>query len=205
MGIVVREVDRLNQLISDFLRYSRPAAIRPERVRLSNLIEEISSMNDSRSEPEIQLSLDLDPDVVVMADPSQLRAVVWNLWNNAMEAMSDQEGQKCLSARVYRVPSKGSQGQRSMGRNEEVCESGPERPGEWTALLEIEDTGPGIEIDAQARIFEPFFTTKRDGTGLGLATVQRIVEQHGGEIEVTSPSNSGSCFRVSLQCQEAES
>ena len=76
---------------------------------------------------------------------------------------------------------------------------------EWTAVLEIEDTGPGIDTDVQARIFEPFFTTKRDGTGLGLATVRRIVEQHGGVIEASSGHGSGACFRVLLRCLEAES
>lgn len=74
-----------------------------------------------------------------------------------------------------------------------------------TAVLEIEDTGPGIGADVHTMIFEPFFTTKRDGTGLGLATVRRIVEQHGGVIEATSSDGGGACFRVSLRCVEADS
>jgi two-component system cell cycle sensor histidine kinase/response regulator CckA len=74
-----------------------------------------------------------------------------------------------------------------------------------TAVLEIEDTGPGIGTDVQAMIFEPFFTTKRDGTGLGLATVRRIVEQHDGLIEAFSDGGSGTIFRVSLRCVEADS
>ena len=77
---------------------------------------------------------------------------------------------------------------------------------DWTAVLEIEDTGPGIESETQAMIFEPFFTTKRDGTGLGLATVRRIVEQHDGVIETRGRSDgTGTCFRVLLGCVELES
>ena len=72
-------------------------------------------------------------------------------------------------------------------------------------MLEIEDTGPGIGADVQAMIFEPFFTTKRDGTGLGLATVRRIVEQHSGVIEAVSSDGGGACFRVSLRCVEVDS
>lgn len=202
MGIVVREVDRLNQLITDFLRYSRPAPIKPEPVQLSSLIEEVAEMNESQGEESLEIFLDLDPEVVVMADPSQLKAVVWNLWNNAKEAMGT-VGR--LSVRVGRTIGDLSQDDRSAGRNEQGAGPGAEGAAEWTAVLEIEDTGPGIRADARAMIFEPFFTTKRDGTGLGLATVRRIVEQHGGLIEAVSDDENGACFRVSLRCVEADS
>jgi two-component system sensor histidine kinase PilS (NtrC family) len=202
MGIVVREVDRLNQLISDFLRYSRPAPIKPEPVRLASLVEEIVEMNESRGGSDLEISLDLDQEALVMADPSQLKAVVWNLWNNAREAM---ESTGCLSVRVSRIHGDGPQDDRSGGRNEQGAEPGLERMAGSTAVLEIEDTGPGIEADVHAMIFEPFFTTKRDGTGLGLATVRRIVEQHGGVIEAASGDGGGACFRVLLRCVEVDS
>jgi two-component system sensor histidine kinase PilS (NtrC family) len=205
MGIVVREVDRLNQLISDFLRYSRPAPIKPEQVRLGSLIEEVAEMHDSRDGTGLEISLDLDSDVVVMADPAQLKAVVWNLWNNAKEAMEDMEAVGRLSVRVGRVSGDVPQDHRSGGRNEQDAGPDVERGTGWTAVLEIEDTGPGIAADVRAMIFEPFFTTKRDGTGLGLATVRRIVEQHDGLIEAFSDGGSGTIFRVSLRCVEADS
>ena len=202
MGIVVREVDRLNQLISDFLRYSRPAPIKPEPVRLASLVEEIVEMNESQGGSDLEISLDLDREVLVMADPSQLKAVVWNLWNNAREAM---ESAGCLSVRVRRCFGDGPQGHESGSRNEQGAEPGLEAMTGATAVLEIEDTGPGIGADVHAMIFEPFFTTKRDGTGLGLATVRRIVEQHGGVIEAVSSDGGGACFRVSLRCVEVDS
>jgi len=202
MGIVVREVDRLNQLISDFLRYSRPAPIKPEPVRLASLVEEIVEMNESQGESDLEISLDLDREALVMADPSQLKAVVWNLWNNAREAM---ENAGCLSVRVRRCHGDGPQDDWPGSRNEQGADPGLEGMTGATAVLEIEDTGPGIGADVHAMIFEPFFTTKRDGTGLGLATVRRIVEQHGGVIEAASSDGGGACFRVSLRCVEVDS
>ena len=202
MGIVVREVDRLNQLISDFLRYSRPAPIKPEPVRLASLVEEIVEMNESQGESDLEISLDLDREALVMADPSQLKAVVWNLWNNAREAM---ENAGCLSVRVRRCHGDGPQDDWPGSRNEQGADPGLEGMTGATAVLEIEDTGPGISADVHAMIFEPFFTTKRDGTGLGLATVRRIVEQHGGVIEAASSDGGGACFRVSLRCVEVDS
>jgi two-component system sensor histidine kinase PilS (NtrC family) len=201
MDIVVREVDRLNQLISDFLRYSRPAPIKPERVVLAHLVREVAEISESQNSDEVLVSLDLDPKLTVIADPSQMKAVIWNLWNNAREAMN---GVGQLSARVSRVPHDGAQDDRPTGRNEQGESPEHDHDPEWTAMIEIEDSGPGVEKDALAMIFEPFFTTKRDGTGLGLATVRRIVEQHGGIIEVSSGKLGGACFRISLDCAVIE-
>ncbi len=199
MGIVVREVDRLNLLIGDFLRYSRPAPLKTEPVHLAGLVEEIAEMSESRCESGLEVRLDLDREIVVMADPSQLRAVIWNLWNNAREAMAEIEGEKRLFVRVLRIPGDAAQGSGTVGRNDRCEGPDPGPTSDWTAVLEIEDSGPGIELEVQARIFEPFFTTKRDGTGLGLATVQRIVEQHGGAIEVSSRPGEGTRFRMCLR------
>jgi two-component system sensor histidine kinase PilS (NtrC family) len=202
MEIVVLEVDRLNQLISDFLRYSRPSPIKPESVVLADLIDEVAEISKSRGFSDLEIVLDLDRELVVRADPAQLKAVVWNLWNNAKEAMN---GEGRLTARVSRIPRDDPQDHRPTRRNEQAVGLVSGHSPEWTAMLEIEDTGPGIGSDARATIFEPFFTTKRDGTGLGLATVRRIVEQHGGSIEALPAASGGACFRVSLHCVETES
>jgi two-component system sensor histidine kinase PilS (NtrC family) len=202
MGIVVREVDRLNRLIGDFLGYSRPTAIQAQNVRLARLIEDVSEISRADGGEDLEVSLDLDDEVVVIADPSQLRAVVWNLWNNAREAM---DGKGTLLVRVKRVSRDASQDLMSAGRNAHGAGPGDQSSPEPTAVLEIEDTGPGIGAEARAMIFEPFFTTKRDGTGLGLATVRRIVEQHGGVIDAISGDGPGACFRVLLPCVESES
>jgi len=201
MGIVVREVDRLNDLIGDFLRYSRPAPIKPEPVRLAELVREIVEMSESKIDDGLEVEVELDDAAVVMADSAQLKAAVWNLWNNACEAMN---GRGRLVARVTCVPEELAQEPLAANRNGRGTGSEAGPPAVGTALLEIEDSGPGIPPDVQEMIFEPFFTTKRDGTGLGLATVQRIVEQHGGVIQATSEVGHGTCFRIALRCVEPQ-
>jgi len=197
MNIVVREVDRLNDLIGDFLLYSRPAKLRLERIRVSELVEEVAKMSEGQSPGHLRVDLDLDSSVEVMADPALMKAVVWNLWNNAVEAVVEPG---TLRARVGSVPGDRPQEPRPSGRKEDRGEPCAEAAPGLLAFLEIEDSGPGISAAAQDMIFEPFFTTKRDGTGLGLATVQRIVEQHGGSIQAWNAPGSGAVFRVLLEC-----
>jgi signal transduction histidine kinase len=163
------------------------------------VIEEVSEMNGARVSEGVEVELTLDPEVVVMADPSQLTAVVWNLWNNAIEAM---DGAGRLSVRVLRVSEDAAQEHEPLDRKGEGRGAAAGPRSACTAVLEIEDSGPGISPEIQEMIFEPFYTTKRDGTGLGLATVQRLVEQHGGSIQVSSQLGSGTCFRVFLTCAE---
>ena len=200
MGIVVREVDRLNDLIGDFLRYSRPAPLQLEAVRLAEFVRELAGIGEGRAGQDVRVELSLDEAVVVIADPGQLKAAAWNLWNNALESM---EGKGVLRIRVRPRPSGATpQDGRLPGRNAAQQRGGGEtRPG-GTGVLEFEDTGPGMSPELQDRIFEPFYTTKQDGTGLGLATVQRIVEQHGGAIEISSELGRGTCFRVLLPLAE---
>ena len=200
MGIVVREVDRLNDLISDFLRYSRPAPLQLEAVRLAELVRELAGIGEGRSGQDVRVELSLDEAVFVIADPAQLKAAAWNLWNNALESM---EGKGELRIRVRAGPSRArSQDGRLPGRNAAQKRVGGETLPGGMGVLEFEDTGPGMSPELQDRIFEPFFTTKQDGTGLGLATVQRIVEQHGGAIEISSELGRGTCFRVLLPVAE---
>ncbi|MEM9175734.1 MAG: ATP-binding protein [Myxococcota bacterium] len=210
MGIVVREVDRLNGLISDFLRYSRPSPTKPERVDLSSLVADVAEMGRSQAgEGGAEVALSLADHVHVVGDPSQLEAIVWNLWNNAIEAMAQQTTPRRLAVRLRRSEAEAArvQGPAQVpdptGRNEESGGLGPASNADWSAVLEVEDTGPGLTPEVQEQIFEPFFTTKEDGTGLGLSTVQRLVEQHGGAITVTSRPGEGTCFRVTLAGAEA--
>jgi two-component system sensor histidine kinase PilS (NtrC family) len=196
MEIVVREVDRLNDLIGDFLLYSRPAPLRAEEVCLSDLVEEVAKMSEAQPAEGVEIDLDLDSKVTISADRAQLIAVIWNLWNNALESLC---GRGRISVRVGRIEDERTQGESTFHRNEEgigfAGHSGEDRG----AFLEIEDTGSGISPEVREMIFEPFYTTKPDGTGLGLATVQRIIEQHGGSIQVSSEANVGTCFRIRLE------
>ena len=193
MNIVVREVDRLNDLIRDFLLYSRPAPLRTEKVCLADLVEEVAKMSEAEPAEGVEIDLDLDSNLTISADRAQLIAVIWNLWNNALEAIS---GPGRVSVRVSRIDREPTQGGSPMGRNKEENGFAGSSADPRGVLLEVEDTGSGISPEVQEMIFEPFYTTKPEGTGLGLATVQRIIEQHGASIQVSSDENVGTCFRI---------
>ena len=128
-------------------------------------------------------------DLVVPGDPDQVQQVCMNLILNAVQAMPD-GGQ--LEVRVDRVV-----------RRKEGLESSP--PQNY-AVLEVRDTGVGIPAADRERIFEPFYSTKADGggTGLGLAVSHGIVKDHDGWIEIESPTDGGTIFRVYLPMQEPQ-
>jgi len=205
MGIVVREVDRLNVLISDFLRYSRPAPTRPQRLDLAALLHEVAEIARGQADQDApELRLEIEEEAWVIGDPAQLTAVIWNLWNNAIEAMGEAGAGGTLAVRIRRTNEEAFRVQNppqvpaSTGRNGDGGGLELAVSSAWSIVLEIEDTGPGLSPAVEEQIFEPFFTTKKDGTGLGLSTVQRLVEQHGGTIAVSTEAGVGTCFRVVL-------
>ena len=189
MDIVLRETDRLNRLITDFLQYARPAPSRPERVELAPVVAETAQMLAAGEGKEIALVADVPSGLAVHADAGQLRQLLWNLLLNAAQAMEG-KGELRLAAAPRREPSAQDElgGIRTNARGEGV-------PG---VEISVSDTGVGIAPEALDHIFDPFFTTKRAGSGLGLATVHRIVEANGGRIAVESALHVGTTFRVWL-------
>jgi two-component system sensor histidine kinase PilS (NtrC family) len=176
MGIVLREAARLEALVAQFLAFARPATPRKERTDLRALLDE--TLRVFRNDPQaagVPLEASLSP-AWTECDPGQIRQVAWNLLCNAAQAMAGRPG-------AIRV----------------ACGEAP-----WGARLDVEDDGPGIPPDEVERIFLPFFTTKPRGTGLGLATVHRIVDAHGGTIAVTPAAGGGSRFSVLLPALRGE-
>ena len=169
MSIVIREVDRLNGLITELLEFARPRALEPQRLDVGATMAEMLKVfeNDKRL-GETPVELVADAGVLVDADPGQLRQVVWNLLRNAAEAAPGQP------------------------INIEVRAEGDR------AALTIRDRGPGIAPEHRPRIFEPFFSTKEKGTGLGLATVHRIIDEHRGAVELECPQSGGTAVTVRL-------
>jgi two-component system sensor histidine kinase PilS (NtrC family) len=171
MDIVVREVDRLNALITDLLEYARP---RPPVLMDMDLGEALGETvrvfaQDKRTH-EVKITYAPPDDAVrVNADPAQIRQVAWNLLRNAAEAMPDGGAIKIRVARE-----------------------------EGTGALLISDEGSGIAPEDLERIFEPFFTTKSGGSGLGLATVYRIITQHNGTVAIDSKLGTGTTVTVRL-------
>jgi len=134
----------------------------------------------------VVLDLALDPDgMMVEADRIQLQQVLLNLVVNAIQAMSGfSDRQRLLSIRSSR---------------QWRAEAGAE-----CAIIEVRDTGPGIDADAVARLFTPFFTTKAQGMGMGLSISRSIVDAHGGWIGVTSDQGSGAIFTVAIPLHNAK-
>lgn len=176
MTIVIREIDRLNGLVTDFLNFARPRP--PEKVGLEvdTLLQEVAQVfSYLRYQPQQKAvhdtGLDLVPGVWVEGDARQLKQVFWNLMNNAAEAMPD-GGRIEIGMRVHEA--------------------------ERTVEITLSDHGVGIPAENLDHIFDPFYTTKERGTGLGLSLVHRIVEDHGGSMWVESEPDLGSTFVVSL-------
>ena len=174
MDIVVRETDSLNERISDFLAYARPRKMERTDVDVAELVAETVHVfrNDRRAERLIlAVAEPLPEDPRADVDRDGLKQVLWNLLCNAAEATRPGD-RVTVGLAVERLD----------GRD-------------WTRLS-VEDSGAGISNEDLRRITEPFFTTKEGGTGLGLATVQRIVEEHGGWLKVESRIGRGSTFSV---------
>jgi two-component system sensor histidine kinase PilS (NtrC family) len=201
MDIVVRETDRLNRLITNFLNYARPTPLKLSRVCLETLVAEVLEMFEAVRPRSVEVvATELKP-VSVAADAEQLRQVVWNLCLNGVQAMG--EGGR-LVLRTGLLASDSPQALSLSGRNEttEVASLGTGGVGVW-AEISVSDTGMGISPEVRDRMFEPFFTTKREGTGLGLATVHRVVESHGGVLQLESEEGKGTVVRVLLPCVES--
>lgn len=174
LDIVVQETDRLNSFITDLLDYARPRKNTPFLVDLKELVEQV--LDVVREDPAtntMEVVGDIRPGLVIKGDSQRLHRVFMNLAKNAIEAMSD-GGQLLIRGR------------------EEVSANG-----HW-AVLRVIDNGPGIPEDERERIFDAFYTTKPRGTGLGLATVAQVVEEHGGTVSVISVHDVRTEFTVKL-------
>ena len=171
IDIAVREVDRVNGLISGLLDYARPRTEDRQRLDLGEMVTEIAKVfEQERRSVEVRVVVDAEPGVTIEGASGQLRQVLWNLLRNAVEAMP----------RGGRVRLAVSHRNRTNGRAE--------------AILSVSDTGIGIAREDLDHIFEPFFSRRVDGTGLGLAITSRIVEDHKGIIEVSSEVGKGTTF-----------
>ncbi|MBF0507938.1 MAG: PAS domain-containing protein, partial [Deltaproteobacteria bacterium] len=181
MDIVVREVDRLNHLVEEFLLLSKPDLPKGVPIDISQVVDETLDVynNSTNLDRVIVQKSYLTPRLVVDIDPEQLRQVLWNLLANATDAM----------------PAGGTITVTTREDEKKTIYLGHEVP---TAVIEVEDTGEGIAPDDLDSLFIPFFTTKERGTGLGLAISLRIVENYSGRIVVDSKAGQGTVFAVYL-------
>ncbi len=164
MDIVLREINRLNNLISDFLVFARPKQAAIQKFDLNQLVADSIELfrNSNKWENKIQLKTDFQGSLRIESDPEQLRQILWNLFLNATDSMA---GGGTLYVRTDKV------------RSVDVHGTSKEM-----ARIIIRDTGEGFSKKALQHLFTPFFTTKEGGSGLGLATVKRIVEGLKGRV-----------------------
>ena len=189
MGIILRESERLNALITDFLLFAQPPQTNKRPWEIRKVIEETINLfihsPSFHEDMRIHQPSSLE-DIQAMIDPDQMKQVFWNLLMNAAQAMSEGGEIKIRLAK-------------QMGNSWDTRPPFPlqMRGKEW-AKISVTDSGKGIPLQEKEKIFEPFFTTKETGTGLGLSIVHKIIENHGGVIKVESEVGKGSTFTIFL-------
>ena len=179
--IMVEEADRLARIVEDFLSLSRLRTPELVNVDLTHIIHDVERlMRQRRDLPEaLSLSFVIHEDLgVVMADEGQLRQVLINIINNAIDAVSTVTA-PIISCTVQAAPAVSALG------------------GPGVEIL-ITDNGCGIPADQRERIFTPFYSTKAQGTGLGLSLVQRIIREHEGYVSVSSEVGRGTTITMAL-------
>lgn len=170
--VMAKEADRLNRVVSELLELVRPAHLKWQPVDLNEVIgHSLQLVSQDASGRDITLQFTAQPSLCrIQADPDRLNQVLLNLYLNAIQA---------------------------IGREGIITVAFAEC-GDGRIKLSVADSGKGMTAEQLQAIFTPYFTTKADGTGLGLAVVQNIVEQHGGTIHVESMPGKGAVFTLYL-------
>jgi len=172
MQIVLRETDRLNALVSNFLLFAKPPVGKIEKVDLESALAETIKLFEKNQDTSRRVSIigDFYPNIWVEIDPVHLRQVMWNIILNAAEAI---EGEGLIKIKTYPL------------KDNYAC-------------VEVNDTGCGMTKTLIQSIFNPFFTTKSSGTGLGLSIVHRILESYNSWLDVESEVGKGTSFTWKL-------
>ena len=169
-NMITQEVENLRNMVEEFSQFARMPKPELEPCALNALIDEV--LNAYQETPEkITIQREFSIDIPrISIDPNQFRQVLHNLIQNAVDAMQEEGGTLNLKTQLkdYRVE------------------------------ITIRDTGCGMSEEVQQNMFNPYFTTKENGTGLGMSIVQKIIEEHGGEISIESREGIGTSIYLSL-------
>ncbi len=179
--VISDEIRHIDTIVQNFLEFSRPPRLKTQKISPSEIVDLVLKLLQHRLESyNVSVSVsrkELLPEIQV--DPEQLKEALINLLENACEAM---------------------EGGGSIDIHEE---KGFREPFGNVAVIRIMDTGPGIQKTIREKVFQPFFTSKEEGTGLGLSIAGRIVESHGGCLELVSETGKGATFVITLPMGEA--
>ena len=183
--IMIREVDRVNQLLDQLLDLARPAGLHLEPLNVHELLEHVLGLEaHTAAAAKVRILRSFDPSLPpITGDRSRLVQVFLNLVENALQA-----GPTCMTV-TTRIETDFSM---RTGRSSATR----------FVSVDVRDDGAGIDEDDLPDVFAPFFTRKRRGTGLGLAICDRTVKEHGGRLNVESRLGEGSVFRVSLPARQ---
>ena len=185
---------RARELVQHLLTFCRETEQKKTHVTVSPILTHVLNTLKPNFPPTIEIKKEMQEDTgMVLADPTQIHQLIFNLCQNAAQAMGEKGGK--LNVRLEQVfldPEKVTDYQNLVS-------------GLYVRIL-IQDMGPGMDQEVVERIFDPYFTTKEpgEGTGLGLAVAHGIAVSHGGTIQVESFPGSGSSFEVLLPCRQTE-
>ncbi len=176
LEVISEEIRHIDNIVQNFLEFARPPKLKMQRMNPSDAVDSALQLLKHRLQSYdvrlVTVRSQALPDV--QADPEQLKEVIVNLVVNACEAME-------------------------KGGEIEIREEADTAPGSAPGIrIQIRDEGPGIPPALRSRVFQPFFTTKGEGTGLGLSIAARIIEQHGGKIELQDRPGGGAVFVIRL-------
>jgi signal transduction histidine kinase len=173
-NIALQELDRVEKSISHLLRYAREEEMHPRQMKLTDAIEgALETMRERIQSSGVKVRRDFDVSGDLIGDAEQLRRVFINVIGNALDAFAEAHTADPSLA---------------IGLGENL--------GGSEIWARVKDNGPGMDPDTQSRIFKPFFTSKANGTGLGLAITRKLIDAHGGSIEVSSVPGQGTEFTL---------
>jgi len=169
-NILIKEVDRLNRVLEDFLRFARPSPVERGLFHPNQVVNDVLELTRQQAlRQRVNVQLALTDDIEIPGQGEQIKQAVLNLVLNALQVMPD-GGVLAVSSNTLQEKYQ----------------------------IVIEDSGPGVAQEERDRIFNPFVTTREGGTGLGLAIAQRIIQGHGGHIKLSSSPGEGATFIISL-------
>ena len=179
LGVVVRESDRLDEIISEFLEYASDRPVEGGLLDLADVLRETVLLLEARGVHNVEIRDEIPRTLLCRGEPGKLKQVFLNLGINAFDALTKSV---------------------KIGHLDIRCRSGRSLEAEPRdgLIVEFQDDGCGISRENIGRVFDPFFTTKTQGVGMGLAIARKIIRSHGGDITVESEEGKGACFRVWL-------
>ncbi|MEJ2658651.1 MAG: ATP-binding protein, partial [Desulfobacterales bacterium] len=179
--VISKEITHIDTIVQNFLEFSRPPRLKLQAVSPSDVVDQAIQLLRHRLESyEVFIKIQRKESLpLIQLDPEQLKEVIINIIINACESMG--------------------QGGAVVIHEKTVMDQKKIR----SAVIRISDNGPGIPDAIQSKIMEPFFTTKEEGTGLGLSIAARIVQEHGGKLDIQSKEGNGSTFIITLPVEES--